>query len=333
MRNNMTKIAVIGATGAVGQEIIKDLEDCAVSEIELVAIASAKSAGSVFEFRDREIKVQEWDLSKTKDCDYVLMSAGEEFSRKYAWAISEQGSVVIDNSSAWRENKDVPLIVPEVNGDLLSSIKRGCVIANPNCAAIQLVMAIAPLVQKIGIDMVVVSTYQSVSGKGQKAIVQLQEESHQYLQAENQQDLSLAFNIQSSIGPIDEGGHCEEEKKIIAETRKILRDDNIDILATSARVPVFNCHCESIAVRMNKEVSVDEIKKILSDFPGVKVCDEDLPTLSQIESDKRVWISRIRKKNPGSSRWLQFWSIADNLKKGAASNTVQIFTDLYERAI
>jgi aspartate-semialdehyde dehydrogenase len=328
----MPKIAVIGATGAVGREIIRDLEDCHIDNLEVIAIASPKSAGKLVKFRNQELTVKAWELALIDGCDYVLMSAGAKFSLENAPAIAAQGAIVIDNSSAWREEKDIPLIVPEVNGNLLSPAAKGYIIANPNCAAIQLVISVAPLLKTLAADMLIVSTYQSVSGKGQSAITQLQEESHQYLQSENITELSLAFNIHSAIGPIDEKGDCEEENKIIAETKKILQDHSFDILATCTRVPVFNCHSESVAVRINKELSLNEITEHLSSFPGVKVCTEEMPTLAQIKSDKRVWVSRIRKKKFGSSSWLQFWSVADNLKKGAASNTVQIFTSLYDKS-
>ena len=328
----MPKIAVIGATGAVGREIIKDLEDCNINNLDVIAIASEKSAGKIINFRGQDLIVKPLKLNLTDGCDYVLMSAGAKFSRENSPAIAARGSIVIDNSSAWREEEDIPLIVPEVNGEVLSPAAKGYIIANPNCAAIQLVVSVAPLLKTLAVDMIIVSTYQSVSGKGQSAISQLREESHDYLQSENKTELSLAFNIQSAIGPINETGDCEEESKIIAETKKILHNHSFDILATCTRVPVFNCHSESVAVRINKELSVEEITKHLSSFSGVKVCNEKMPTLAQIKSDKRVWVSRIRKKKFGSSSWLQFWSVADNLKKERLVISVQIFTSLYDKS-
>lgn len=332
------KIAVVGATGAVGREILVDLEESSIPNIEIFAFASPRSAGEVLSFRGQAITVRAFSLEAIKDCPYVLMSAGKDFSKASAQSIAKQGAVVIDNSSAWRMDPQHLLVVPEVNGHMLKGFKQG-VIANPNCSTIQMVLALAPLKQAFGLDMVQVATYQSVSGTGQKGIKQLSDELHAHFKFEEAglktYEHPIAFNVIPYIGAIDDTGYCEEELKMIYETRKIMESPALDILPTTARVPVFNCHSEAITVKLSRPTTRQELVQVLSTAKGLDyISDEarlEFPTALRTVGQKGVYVCRARllltHDNP-TSLWVQFWNVADNLKKGAATNAVQILEHL-----
>ncbi|MEI8025437.1 MAG: aspartate-semialdehyde dehydrogenase [Pseudomonadota bacterium] len=326
------KIAILGATGAVGREMLEDLQDSNIKDVEVGFFASARSEGQTVEFRGVRHTVKAFAVEKLKGYDYALMSAGGSFSKENSPKLAEIGVTVIDNSSAWRQDPAVALVVPEVNASVLDSYK-GRIIANPNCSTIQMVVCLAPLQKAFGLDMVQVSTYQSVSGTGQKGISELADQVSSHLRFQDPVPKVYAqpiiFNLLPGIGPIDASGHCEEEVKMVLETRKILGIPNLDVLASTIRVPVFSCHSETLAVRLTKEVSRQELQSVFKDAKGIEfyVGDEysSMPTPRLVAGKKDTFVSRVRLPyGQDRSRWVQFWNVADNLKKGAATNAVQI---------
>lgn len=331
------KIAVVGATGAVGREMIEDLAESTLQEIEVGLFASSRSAGEVISFRGKPREVQIFEVSKLKGYDFCLMSAGGDFSRQYAKAIVEAGVTVIDNSSAWRMDPELPLIVPEVNGSVLKKTKLPTIIANPNCSTIQMVVALKPLMDHFGIEMIQVATYQSVSGTGQKGVIELSEQVEQHYKF---QDLSpkvyaqpIAFNVLPAIDKLDPTGHCYEEIKMIKETKKIMGRDDFEVFATTARVPTFNCHCEAVTVKLKKKVTQAEALESLRNAQGIRLVEDIdhalFPTPREVAGQREVFVSRVRLPfGETSSPWVQLWVVADNLKKGAASNAVQILENL-----
>ena len=327
------KVAIVGATGAVGREMISDLEDSSIKEIVPGLFASPRSAGEMLTFRGKAYEVKAFSVEAMSGYDYCLMSAGGAFSRQNAKAIAALGVTVIDNSSAWRMADGVPLVVPEVNGAVLRGLPKGSIIANPNCSTIQMVVALKPLDDLYGINQVHVSTYQSVSGTGQKGIQELSMQVEAALKfgdpVPQVYAQPIAFNVLPAIDVLDEKGHCFEEEKMVRETRKIFARPDMDILATTVRVPVYHCHCESVAVRLNKAVSRDDLLRALSSFSGLTVVAENdhraFPTPRGVAGEKGVYVSRVRTPlDQSTSQWAQFWVVADNLKKGAATNAVQI---------
>jgi aspartate-semialdehyde dehydrogenase len=329
------KIAIIGATGAVGREMISDLAACAISDIKLGLFASERSSGEQISFRSKMHEVKPFSLELLSGFDFCLMSAGGQFSRKNARAIAELGVTVIDNSSAWRMTEGVPLVVPEVNGAILKGLPRDSIISNPNCSTIQMVVALKPLLDLYGIEQIHVSTYQSVSGTGQKGIRELSsqvEGSFKFVDTPPQVYAQpIAFNVLPAIDVLDEKGHCFEEEKMIRETRKIFDRPDMDILATTVRVPVYHCHSESIAVKLSKPVSRADAIECMSQFSGLTMHLEDdhakFPVPRGIAGSQGVHVSRVRLPlGCERSQWLQLWVVADNLKKGAATNAVQILS-------
>jgi aspartate-semialdehyde dehydrogenase len=333
----MTKIAIVGATGAVGREMVKDLEASRLKSVELSLFASARSAGSKIQFRNQTYNVQAFSLSALNGIPYVLMSAGGGFSREFSRALVAQGSTVIDNSSAFRMADDVPLVVPEVNLRAMATDGRPQIIANPNCSTIQMVVALKPLQDRFGLAMVNVSTYQSVSGSGQKGIGELAQQLEARFKFQDVEPKvyaqEIAFNLLPAISDFDADGHCEEEVKMVKETRKILALPDLEVLSSTVRVPTFNCHGETVAVKLGRAVTRPEALAAFAGAPGlVLVPDDDhkaLPTPLTTTGDSRVFVSRVRLMHGlSSSPWLQFWNVADNLKKGAATNAVQILEAL-----
>ena len=327
------KVAIIGATGAVGREMISDLEDSAIKDIEVGLFASQRSAGEMLTFRGKSQEVKVYRLESLRGFDYCLMSAGGAFSGQNARAISELGVTVIDNSSAWRMVDGVPLVVPEVNAAVLKGLAKGSIIANPNCSTIQMVVALKPLLDAFGIEHVQVSTYQSVSGTGQKGIKELSgqiESSFKFGDVKPQAYAQpIAFNVLPAIDVLDGAGHCFEEEKMIRETRKIFGKPQLEVMATTVRVPVYHCHSESVSVRLSRKVTRKEAISVMSSFAGITMHLEDdhakFPTPRAIAGDRSVHVARVRTPiDHPSSDWLQFWVVADNLKKGAATNAVQI---------
>jgi len=332
------KVAIIGATGAVGREMISDLEGCRIKDIEMIPLASPRSAGQKVTFRGKSIEVKPYNLNALKGVSHALMSAGGKFSRENTPAIVEHGTTVIDNSSAWRMHPDVKLVVPEVNaGVLKDATGKATIIANPNCSTIQMVVAINPFYSAVGIDMVQVATYQSVSGTGQKGIKELSEQvSAQLKFAPIEPKVyaqPIAFNVLPAIDVLDGAGHCFEEEKMVRETRKIMNADSLEILATTARVPTFSCHSEAVAIRLKSPVTRARAMELLRSAPGVRLVEENdhaaFSTPRKVAGDPGVWVNRVRLPlDQAESNWVQFWVVADNLKKGAATNAVQILEAL-----
>jgi aspartate-semialdehyde dehydrogenase len=331
------KIAIIGATGAVGREMVADLEESSIQSIVLGLFASQRSAGEMISFRGKAHEVKAFELNALRGFDYCLMSAGGAFSRQNARAIADLGVTVVDNSSAWRMVDGILLVVPEVNGHLLKNLPKGSIIANPNCSTIQMVVALKPLYDAFGIDQVHVSTYQSVSGTGQKGIRELSSQVEAALKFSDQKPQvyaqPIAFNVLPAIDVLDGSGHCFEEEKMVRETRKIFGQSDLEILATTVRVPVYHCHCESVAVRLSRDVSRAELLDKMSAFAGLTVHAMDdhaaFPTPRTVAGDRSVHVARVRTPiDRGRSNWAQFWIVADNLKKGAATNAVQILESI-----
>lgn len=333
-------IGVVGATGAVGREMLIELEESSIGPMKpkLRAFASKRSAGQMLEFLGESIQCEEFSLQNLEGVEYVLMSAGGGFSRKNSMDIANLGIQVIDNSSAWRLEKGVPLVVPEVNEAALEERgPGGAIIANPNCSTIQMVVAVKPLKDAFGLKSINVSTYQSVSGSGQKGLNELASQVRKSFNSQPLEpefyDQPIAFNVLPAIDRTDDEGHCFEEEKMIRETRKIFGLPELEVLATTVRVPVFHCHCESVTVELAEEVSLEDVLRAFCDAQGVNINKENdhksFPTPLTVVGKKEVYVTRVRLPlDQKKSNRVQFWIVADNLKKGAATNAVQILESL-----
>lgn len=331
------KIAIIGASGAVGREMIEDLASSKLTNVELRLFASPRSAGTVMAFRGQNLTIEPFSLSAMKGIPYALMSAGSAFSKEYSEELLKIGCTVIDNSSAWRMDQRFPLVVPEVNGGELQKVQGPVIIANPNCSTIQLVVALEPLRRAFGLEMVQAATYQSVSGTGQKGIEELasQMEAHYKFREIEPKVYAqpIAFNLLAAIDKIDTCGHAFEEEKMVRESRKIFSLPELAIMVTTVRVPVFNCHCETVSVKMKRQVSLEEAVAVMKEGEGLTLVHpgnhSNFPTPRSVTGERGVWVSRMRLPiDCARSEWLQFWVVADNLKKGAATNAVQILEKL-----
>ncbi len=333
------KIAVVGATGNVGREMLSILEERGFPADEVVAIASRRSQGTEASFGAKVLKVQALDNYDFSDTDICLMSAGGAVSKEWSPRIAAQGCVVIDNSSAWRYDAAVPLIVPEVNADAVSGFTKKNIIANPNCSTAQLVVALKPLHDRSRIRRVVVSTYQSVSGAGKEAIDELFSQTRAVFVSDpievKKFTKRIAFNVIPHIDVFMEDGATKEEWKMMAETKKIL-DPKIKLVATCVRVPVFVSHAEAVSVEFEDPISAEEAREILREAPGCLVVDkhEDGGYVTPYETagEDATYISRIR-EDPTVENGLLFWVVSDNLRKGAALNAVQIAELLVNRQL
>ncbi|MFZ0390770.1 MAG: aspartate-semialdehyde dehydrogenase [Calditrichia bacterium] len=319
------KIIVAGATGLVGRKMVQVLEERQFPVRELALFASERSAGARINFRGNDVAVKPLGKDSFHGADIALFSAGATVSREFAPIAAQQDVVVIDNSSAWRMEPEIPLVVPEVNPQMLHNHKH--IIANPNCSTIQLVVALQPLQQHFGIRRVVVSTYQSVSGSGKRAMQQLEDEI-QHGQSDNPYyPHPIAFNCLPQIDEFLPDGYTREEMKMINETRKILSLPELAITATTVRVPVHVGHSESVNVELEKEFSLEEVCRLFSESPGLILEDEPadhrypMPLLAMDRDE--VFIGRLR-RDLSRENGLNFWIVADNLRKGAATNAVQI---------
>src|SRR5208337_522505 len=330
-------VAVVGATGNVGREMLNILDEREFPVNEVFAIASRRSTGVQVSFGDKTLKCQDLETFDFSKCDFALMSAGGEVSKLWAPKIGKTGCVVIDNSSAWRMDMDVPLIVPEVNAGAVVGFKKKNIIANPNCSTAQLVVALKPLHDAATIKRVVVSTYQSVSGAGKEAMDELfaQTKSVYTLDeiAAKKFPKRIAFNVIPEIDVFMEDGYTKEEWKMMMETKKIL-DLKIKLTATCVRVPVFVGHSEAVNVEFENPISADEAREILREAPGVLVVDKREPggyiTPHEAAGEDATYISRIR-EDPTIENGLNLWCVSDNLRKGAALNAVQIAEVLANR--
>jgi aspartate-semialdehyde dehydrogenase len=327
------RIAVVGATGAVGQEILRTLKRRKFPVASLVPLASARSAGKTVEFQGAKLPVQELNEKVFTGIDYALFSAGATRSRQFAEACIKAGAVMIDNSSAFRMRPDVPLVVPEINaGDLA---KHQGIIAVPNCSAIILGVPLWPLHQAAHIERIVVSTYQSASGAGAQAMAELEAQTRAYAAGQPLERRvfphQIAFNVFSHNTAIAENGYNEEENKVIEETRKIFHEPALPIVATCIRVPVLRAHSESIVIETRRQISPDEAREILSKAPGVKVVDSreknHFPMPLEASGQYDVLVGRIR-QDLSHPRGLALFVAGDQLLKGAAWNAVQILEHL-----
>ncbi|MDF2970179.1 MAG: aspartate-semialdehyde dehydrogenase [Microvirga sp.] len=332
------KIAVVGATGNVGREMLSILAERAFPADEVVALASRRSQGSEVSYGDKTLKTKTLDTYDFSDVDICLMSAGGEVSKEWSPKIAAQGAVVIDNSSAWRYDQDVPLVVPEVNAEALREIKKG-IVANPNCSTAQLVVALKPLHDRATIKRVVVATYQSVSGAGKDGMDELDRQTKALYSLQDVQEKKfpkrIAFNLIPQIDVFMEDGYTKEEWKMVAETKKML-DPKIKLTATCVRVPVFIGHSEAVNVEFENPISADEARDILRSSPGIMVIDKREPggyiTPHEAAGEDATYISRIR-EDITVENGLSFWCVSDNLRKGAALNAVQIAEAMANRGL
>ena len=333
------KVAVVGATGNVGREMLGILAERKFPADEVVALASRRSLGVECSFGDKTLKVKALDHFDFSDVDICLMSAGGAVSKEWSPKIAAQGAVVIDNSSAWRMDPDVPLIVPEVNADAVANFTKKNIIANPNCSTAQLVVALKPLHDKARIKRVVVATYQSVSGAGKEAMDELFSQSKAVFTLDEVQtkifSKRIAFNVIPHIDVFMEDGYTKEEWKMVVETKKIL-DPKIKLTATCVRVPVFVGHSEAVNIEFEQPITADEARDILRNAPGCLVIDKHEPggyvTPYECVGEDATYISRIREDGT-IENGLQIWIVSDNLRKGAALNAVQIAECLINRKL
>lgn len=324
------RVAVVGATGAVGQTMLEILAERNFPVSELIPVASSRSAGSTITFKGKDYVVRDLEKFDPADVDIALFSAGGGTSKEYAPRFAAAGCYVVDNSSAWRMDKDVALVVPEVNPHALELARDNKIIANPNCSTIQMVVALKPLHDAVPIQRVVVSTYQAVSGAGGKAMDELAKQTAQLLNGQSA-DVNLfpariAFNVIPHIDLFMEDGYTKEERKMMDETRKIMGAD-IAVTATTVRVPVFYGHSESVNVTFADAMDADRARQVLADAEGVCVVDDpataDYPMPSEAAGTDPVWVGRIR-NDYSCPNSLHLWVVADNVRKGAALNAVQI---------
>ena len=333
------KVAVVGATGNVGREMLNVLDERGFPADEVIAVASRRSQGTEVSFGDKTLKVKALETFDFSDVDICLMSAGGAVSKEWSPKIGRQDCVVIDNSSAWRYDADVPLIVPEVNADAIAGFRKKNIIANPNCSTAQLVVALKPLHDRARIKRVVVATYQSVSGAGKDAMDELFTQTRAVFVSDPVEAKKftkrIAFNVIPEIDVFQDDGFTREEWKMVAETKKIL-DPKIKLVATCVRVPVFIGHSEAIAVEFESELTADEAREILREAPGCLVVDKREPggyvTPVEAAGEDATYISRIR-EDPTVEYGLMLWVVADNLRKGAALNAVQIAEVLANRKL
>lgn len=333
------KIAIVGATGNVGREMLNILEERGFPADEVVALASRRSQGTEVSYGDKTLKVKAMDSYDFSDTDICLMSAGGTISKEWSPKIAAQGCVVIDNSSAWRYDSDVPLIVPEVNPEAIDGFRRKNIIANPNCSTAQLVVALKPLHDAATIKRVVVSTYQSVSGAGKEGMDELFEQSRAVFVADpistKKFTKRIAFNVIPHIDSFMEDGYTKEEWKVVAETKKML-DPKIKLTATAVRVPVFIGHSEAVNIEFENPITPEEARDLLREAPGCQVIDkhEDGGYITPYEAagEDATYISRIR-EDITVENGLAMWVVADNLRKGAALNTIQIAELLITRGL
>ena len=324
-------VAVAGATGAVGNEMIQILEEQEFPVASLKLLASSRSAGKTLDFRGESLHFEELRDDSFEGVDIALFSAGAAASRQFAPAAAESGCVVIDNSSGWRMDPEVPLVVPEVNPHAVADYRRKGIIANPNCSTIQMVVVLKPIYDAAGIERVVVSTYQAVSGTGKNAIEELTEQTRNLLTF---QEVTaevyphrIAFNCFPHIGSFLENGYTEEEMKMVHETHKIMEDPNIRVSATTVRIPVFYGHSEAVNIQTERKLSAKEARVLLFQAPGVRVMDNPderiYPMPSEAAGINDTLVGRIR-EDISIENGLDLWIVADNIRKGAALNTVQI---------
>ena len=327
------KLAVVGATGLVGSEILEVLDEHNFPFDELLLVASERSAGKKIAYKGKEFTVIGLSQAVAEKPDSAIFSAGGGTSLEWAPKFAEVGTIVIDNSSAWRMDPSKKLVVPEINGKSLRIDDR--IIANPNCSTIQMVLALAPLREKYGIKRIVVSTYQSVTGTGKAAVDQMMAERAGET-AEMVYPYKIDLNVLPHIDVFQDNGYTKEEMKMIKETKKIFDDQTIQVTATTVRIPVMGGHSESINVEFKKDFDLNEVRELLSKTPGVIVQDDPskniYPMPMNAHKKDEVFVGRLR-RDESQPNTLNMWVVADNLRKGAATNAVQIATYLMEHSM
>jgi len=331
MKKEKYNVAVVGATGAVGNEMLEVLEERNFPTDQLRLLASERSVGTTLQFRGKYLPTQVLDNNSFKDIDIALFSAGGTISERFAPIAAQAGAVVVDNTSAFRMHPEVPLVVPEVNPKAIAGYTKKGIIANPNCSTIQMVVALKPIHDKAKIRRIVVSTYQSTSGAGKRAMEELAEQTKALLIGEsitaNKFPHQIAFNCIPHIDVFLDNGYTKEEMKMVQETKKILEDDSISVTATCVRVPVFGGHSESVNIETEKKISAREVRALLEQSPGVTVVDDAVhnryPLAVDCVGKDDVFVGRIR-DDESISNGVNLWVVSDNIRKGAATNAVQI---------
>jgi len=323
-------VCILGATGLVGKTIMEILEERDFPINKLYPLASARSAGEIIEFNGESIEVLDADLFDWSQAQIGFFSAGGSTSAKFAPIAGDAGCIVIDNTSEFRYEADIPLVVPEVNPEALVDYRNRNIIANPNCSTIQMMVALKPIYDAVGISRVNVSTYQSVSGGGKKAMDELAKQTAALLSGKPVEtenfSRQIAFNVIPQIDVFLENGYTKEEMKMVWETKKILGDENVLVNPTAVRVPVFFGHGEALHIETNSPISAEEVKDLLEQAPGIVVCrdDADFPTqIGDASGKDETFVGRIR-EDISHSCGINMWIVADNVRKGAATNSVQI---------
>jgi len=318
------KVSVVGATGIVGRVMIRLLEERNFPVTELIPAASERSVGREITFKGKTVKVVSVMEAVEAEPVFAIFSAGASTSKEWAPVFAEKGSVVIDNSSAWRMEEDIPLIVPEINSHVLKKDDR--IIANPNCSTIQMVMALAPLHRKYKIKRLIISTYQSVTGTGVKAVSQLENE-RRGIKGEMAYHYQIDLNCFPHGGSFLEDGYTTEEQKLVDETRKILEDETIQVTATVVRIPVIGGHSEAVNVEFENDFHIDDVRFLISQFPGAALYDNPAefkyPMPIYAHNRDEVFVGRIRRDH-SREKCLNLWIVSDNIRKGAATNAIQI---------
>lgn len=324
-------VAVVGATGAVGQVMLSILEQRGFPVKKLIALASARSAGEKIQFDGQEIIVQDLATFDPTGVDIALFSAGGSTSKEYAPRFAAAGAIVVDNSSAFRYDADVPLVVSEVNPQAMLNAPRG-IIANPNCSTMQMLVALAPIHREVGIERINVATYQSVSGGGRSAVDELEKQSADLVAGRDADPqrfpVQIAFNLIPHIDDFQDNGYTKEEMKLVWETRKILGDESIQVNPTAVRVPVYYGHSEALHIETRSKISVERVRALLEAAPGVVVVDDrkagGYPTpVTHAAGQDAVFVGRLR-EDISHPRGLNMWVVSDNIRKGAALNAIQI---------
>ncbi|CEN47189.1 Aspartate-semialdehyde dehydrogenase [Capnocytophaga canis] len=327
------RVAVVGVTGMVGNVMLEVLEERNFPVTELIPVASEKSVGKKITFRGKEYAVVGMQQAVSLKPDIALFSAGGGTSLEWAPKFAQVGTTVIDNSSAWRMDATKKLVIPEINADVLTIEDK--IIANPNCSTIQMLVALAPLQQKYGIKRVVVSTYQSITGTGVKAVKQLENE-YNGVEGEKAYHYQIHRNAIPQCDVFEDNGYTKEEMKLVRETKKIMRDDSIAVTATAVRIPVVGGHSESLNIELRDDFNLEEVKQLLSTSAGIQVLDDtttnSYPMPLYAQGKDAVFVGRIR-RDESQKNTLNMWVVADNLRKGAATNTIQIAEALIQKGL
>jgi aspartate-semialdehyde dehydrogenase len=331
MMSAPVNVAVVGATGAVGEVMLSILHERGFPIKELFALASARSAGQSVSFGDKSIAVHDLAAFDPSGVDVALFSAGGSISKEYAPKFAAAGAIVIDNSSAFRYDDDVPLVISEVNPDAMKLVPRG-IVANPNCSTMQMLVALAPIHRAVGIERINVATYQSVSGGGRSAMEELGRQTASILGFQDPDPqrfpVQIAFNLIPQIDDFLDNGYTKEEMKLVWETRKILGDDSIQVNPTAVRVPVFFGHSEAVHIETREKITAEQARTLLEQSPGVTVIDDRKPggyptPVTHASGQDAVFVGRIR-EDISHPRGLDMWVVSDNIRKGAALNAVQL---------